>query len=418
VEKLQLKRKPGIVNGNLTLPRSKSISNRLLIIQALAASETKLNKLSTANDTILLMRNLKGIHTCASSRIPMVVDAGNAGTVFRFLTALLAITKGTWLLTGDSRMKKRPIKDLVEALSDLGADINYAGNENYPPLHIKGTELSENIVKVDPSKSSQFISALMLIAPCLKNGLKIKLKSKAVSEPYIKMTSQLMNQCGVQVEMKNDMISVKPGEYRIEETKIEPDWSSASYWFEIAAICEGAEVFLNDFHKNSVQGDRVCVELFSRLGVKTTFEKGGIQLKNSTLFEKSFEYDFSDHPDLVPAVMVTCAAKNIPAVFNGVGHLKYKESDRIKSLETELAKIGAVLEKTKKGIRLIPGGRNLSAGELEFNTYDDHRIAMSLAPLVAVIDKIIINDPGVVVKSYPSFWEDIERSGLAMVEKN
>jgi len=417
MDKLSLILRSGQLKGSIRLPGSKSISNRLLVMIKLAESNTVFENLSTADDTIRLLKSLNEIETCYSSRIPMIVDAGNAGTVFRFLTAYLSVSEGKWLLTGTERMKKRPVGGLVKALNELGADIVYTGDKNYPPLRIEGSELQGNSVRVKASKSSQFVTALMLIAPYLENGLVIELKQKPVSFSYIKMTASLMNQFGAHVRLEEKTISIKQGNYKLKEMYVEPDWSSASYWYEIVALSNDADIFLTGFVKNSIQCDSICADLFKQLGVNTTFKKDGIRLQSAGKLTTSFEFDFTDYPDLVPAVAVTCTARQIPATFNGISHLKYKESDRLNSMSKELLKIGTKLEIGKGSLKLAPSKSFNLKKKTAFDTHGDHRIAMSLAPLVLKFKELTINDPDVVTKSYPGFWEDIKSIGLADVEK-
>ncbi len=417
MDKLGLILCSGQLKGSIHLPGSKSISNRLLVMSKLAESNTVFENLSTADDTIRLLKSLNEIENFCSSRIPMIVDAGNAGTVFRFLTAYLSICEGKWLLTGTERMKKRPVGGLVKVLTELGADIVYTGDESFPPLRIEGNELQGSSVRVEASKSSQFVSALMLIAPYLENGLVIRLKQKPVSFSYIKMTASLMKQFGVNVQMEEKTISIERGNYELKEMYVEPDWSSASYWYEIVALSNDADIFLPGFVKKSVQGDSLCADLFKQLGVRTTFKKDGIRLQSTGELTTFFEFDFTDYPDLVPAVALTCAARQIPATFNGISHLKYKESDRLNSMSKELLKIGATLEKGKGSLKLIPLKSFDVKKKIAFDTHGDHRIAMCLTPLVLKFKELTINDPDVVTKSYPGFWEDIKSIGLADVEK-
>ena len=414
--RLQLQKKA--ILGEVKLSGSKSISNRLLLMAHLANADTRFENLSDSDDTDKIKKYLHDIEICSASRIPLIVDAGNAGTVFRFLAAYLAMKNGKWLLTGDKRMKHRPIEGLVNALRDIGAEISYSKKEGFPPLQINGGDLIGNKVKADASKSSQFVTALMLIAPYLEEGLEIELLNNPVSFAYIQMTKNLMNQFGARVKSDGRTIFVQPGNYDIKDIFIEPDWSSASYWYEFAALADEAEIFLSGFKKESIQGDRICETLFKKLGVITKFEKNGMRLKSSALVDEKFEFDFSDYPDLVPAIMATCAVKKVFATFNGVGHLKYKESDRLKSLSNELKKVGAKFKFAEDSISLIPSKTTPVARPLVFDTYADHRIAMCLAPMVLKYDHLIVNDPRVVSKSYPDFWKDIKHLDFADVEEN
>ena len=400
------------ITGTLCLSGSKSISNRLLIMRALAGSNIHFNNLSNAADTRSLKFYLKFIEDCATSAIPMVIDTANAGTVIRFLAAYLSIKEGRWLLTGLDRMKERPIEGLVSALDSLGVEIECTEKNNFPPLRITGSDIEGGAVDVDASASSQFVSALMLIAPYLEKGLQIRLLKKPVSFSYIEMTQKLMQEFGAEVRLQKNKVIVEPGAYQIKPYRIEPDWSSASYAYEVAALSENADIFLAGLSSRSVQGDHIVAELFEQLGVSSTFEEDGVRLKSTPNFVSSFSYDFSNCPDLVPAVLASCAGKGIPAVLKGVGHLRFKESDRIASLETELRKTGAILKIKTKSVELIPSKENLAQTDGVFDTHGDHRIAMALAPLALKMNNVKINNPEVVNKSYTLFWEDLASLGI------
>jgi len=413
--KLQLKKKA--LYGTCRLSGSKSISNRLLIMAFLAGKNIHFENLATADDTRLLSRSLKQIRICGSSQIPMIIDARNAGTFFRFLTAVLVTQKGLWHLTGSQRMTERPVGHLVDALRELGADIRYCNKEGFPPLNIRGCRLKNGKVNIDASVSSQFISALMLIGPCMRSGLQIRLLGKKVSFPYVEMTRRLMREFGIKCRINDNMITVPNGFYEPREMYVEPDWSSASYWYQMAALSDDAEIALPGFKKESVQGDSVCSGIFDRLGVQTEFRRNGIILRKKEKAEGEISLDLSGSPDLVPAVMATCAAKNVKVTITGVEHLRYKESDRIESLSRELAKTGARVEASGGTVKMIPGGDIPRKAGIVFETYGDHRLAMALAPLVLKLGRVSVKDPKVVEKSYPGYWEDIQRIGLCSVEK-
>ena len=417
VDKVQVQRLSGNLNGEIRISGSKSISNRMLIIDTLADEKLVLKNLSTSDDTLSLKKSLTMIRTCASSRIPLVVDAGNAGTVLRFLTALLSVTEGQWLLTGSERMKIRPVGELVSALKKLGADIEYANELGYPPLLIKGTGLKSKELVLDASQSSQFVSALMMIAPELSDGLKINFKNRPVSFPYIEMTAKLMQECGIEVLLTDESVEVKPGTYKAVDYHIEPDWSSASYWYEMAALSDSASVLLPGFVKESLQGDQIIAEVFNNFGVQTTYGDYGIWITRSRESTDYFKYNFEACPDLVPAVLATCAAKGITAELEGVSHLKYKESDRLEVLKDELAKVGAKIILRGNFVDLVPSSV-LPQSEIIFDTYKDHRIAMCLAPLALKFAGVSVNEPNVVHKSYASFWKDIQQLGILSVDKN
>lgn len=413
---IQLHLKNKELHGTCHLSGSKSISNRLLIMAFIAGKNIRLVNLSKSDDTRMLARSLKQVRICSSSQMPMIIDARNSGTVFRFLTASLVTQKGLWHLTGTKRMHERPVKALVEALRTLGADIQYCCRPGYPPINIRGCNLKKRKVDIDASVSSQFISALMMIGPRMKSGLQITLTDHVVSFPYIEMTRRLMHEFGVDCYIKKNVITVPENIYQPKNMEVEPDWSSASYWYEVVALSEKAEVVLPGFKDNSVQGDRICAELFGRLGVHTDFSNQGITLTKKAVEAKAFEFDFTGCPDLVPAVMATCAAKKIPAMFKGIAHLRFKESDRIESLSHELSKIGTRFSISENTVKMTPGKADVPGYHPVFQTHADHRLAMCLAPLVQKYGQVSIENPEVVEKSYPGFWEDLKNIGLCPVE--
>ena len=416
MEKFRILKNNTSLVGNLSISGSKSISNRGLIIEAMSATQTTFNNLSTSDDTVRLLRYLRMIEKCRSSRIPLVIDTGNAGTVMRFLAAFLSLGEGQWLLTGSDRMKERPIGDLVDVLKRMDAKINYPGSPTFPPLMITGSQLKSKQLTVDVSKSSQFVSALMMIGPALPEGLVINFSSFPVSFSYIEMTAGLMKLAGADVSLTEHAVHIKPGQYKLPEYTVEPDWSSASYWYEMAAFSTEVDFFLASYQKNSLQGDSALVDIFKQLGVNTTFENNGIRLTTNKKLTELLDYDCSSCPDLVPAILTTCAALGVKAKLSGVGHLKYKESDRIEVFKTELQKIGAELKTTENSVELYPMV-NKPQSKLVFDTYKDHRVAMSLAPLALMYDNVIVNEPGVVEKSYQAFWEDVKDAGALTVDK-
>lgn len=404
MNKIILKPSKKVISGSVNLSGSKSISNRALLMKNLSGSKIKFDNLSTSDDTKRIKFYLEFIDTCLSSNIPMIIDTQNAGTVMRFLTAYLAIREGKWLMTGIERMKKRPMGELVNALNTLGCNITFTEKTDFPPILIKGGKMFGGRIEINPDKSSQFISALMMIGPYLEDGLEIVLEKKPVSTPYIKMTAQLMKIFGIEVNISAKKITIPAGDYEITELNIEPDWSSVSYWYEIAALTKDSNIFIPGLSINSLQGDSIVAEIYNNLGVETIYKEDGILIKSKVDFNSEFEFNFKDYPDLVPAVMATCAAKGIELKIKGINHLKYKESDRIISMDEELAKVGCSITRQGQVYLLKPG----KLGDMaEFNTHDDHRIAMSLAPLAIVIDEVTINNPDVTIKSYPDFWNDM-----------
>jgi len=370
----------------------------------LSGSKIRFGNLSNSDDTNRIKFYLKFIDTCLSSDIPMIIDTQNAGTVMRFLTAYLAIREGKWLMTGIERMKKRPIGELVNALNALGAEITFTEKPDFPPILIKGSEMFGGNIETNPNQSSQFISALMMIGPYLEDGLEIILQKKPVSAPYIEMTAQLMRMYGIKVETTAKKITIPAGDYEIVEHNIEPDWSSASYWYEVAALTKNSQIFIPGLSKTSIQGDAAVAEIYDNLGVETIFQEDGILIKSKSEFNSEFEFNFKNYPDLVPSVMATCAAKGIQLTIKGISHLKFKESDRIISMDEELSKIGCSITRRGQLYLLSPGKL---VDKVEFNTHEDHRIAMSLAPLSLLIDEVTINKPDVTIKSYPDFWKNM-----------
>ena len=410
--KVQLTKTSAKAYGKLVIHGSKSISNRILLIRELSGSSCTINNISLSDDTQRLLLYIKMISTCGKSGIPMIIDANNAGTVSRFLSAFLIYREGTWLITGNKRMKERPIKGLVDGLKLLRANISYADKDGFLPLLIKGSDIVGGIIDVDVSKSSQFISAIMMIAPYLYEGLKIKFIGNPVSLPYIEMTQKLMQKFGAYVELNEDGVHILNGKYQFHECTIESDWSSASYWYETVALADKAEIKINGLAKNSLQGDSVLVNIYEQLGVKTDFTTDGITISNTDKKVDSFSFDFEGCPDIVPAVMTTCAALGIKSVFKNIEHLAFKESNRIKALAKELKKIGSSLRKKKSDYILYPNTTK-PHNNLVFNTHGDHRMAMCLAPLVLKYDIIEICSPSVVNKSYPEFWDELKKLNFA-----
>ena len=401
--------------GTYNLPASKSISNRLLVMRALQRSKVLFDNLSEAEDTYMMRLYLSFINTCAGSDIPLSLDTHNAGTVFRFLLAYLSRQDGKWLLTGGERMRQRPIGALVDALRSLGADIKYTEKEGFPPLLIHGKKLNGGVVELNASSSSQYVSALMLIAPSLPGGLTIRLKSEPVSSAYIDMTATLMQNFGAKVSISGKEVQVEEGNYHIEKVRVEPDWSAAAFWYEMVAFSPGAEVFLPGLSENSVQGDRFLTSVFEKLGVQSDFRDEGLVLNHTGKVAKTIDFDYTHAPDIVPSVMVACAGLGVEGRFSGIEHLRIKESDRISSMQKELGKIGAEIVQNGESYRLIPGSK--SESNLVFNSHGDHRMAMSLAPLAMKFGTVAVKEPDVVKKSYPGFWDELKKTGAFTLKK-
>ncbi len=406
----------GRLSGVIRLPSSKSISNRLLMISTLAGGSMTIENLSKADDTQLLIKLLDAIGQANNGKKVTELDTANAGTVFRFLTAFLAFRPGRWMLTGSYRMKQRPVGILVEALRELGARIDYLAKPGYPPLLINGHNPSGGEVVIDPGVSSQYASALLLVAPLFPGGLVLRFKGVPVSAPYITMTVRLMEQCGIRIESGKNRIRVYPGQYFPGTFTVESDWSAAAFWFEAVALADEADIFLEGLDRCSLQGDNVLVEIFANFGVESEFTPEGLHLKRRAQKIDGFFYDFSDHPDLAQAVIATCAGIGIRGTFEGMKSLHIKETDRLRAMKNELEKLGVT-------VRTYSGSSGNSSLELDsrraplhpdkvVETYGDHRMAMAFAPLVLKTGSLKIRNPEVVLKSYPDYWEHLRQSGF------
>jgi 3-phosphoshikimate 1-carboxyvinyltransferase len=402
MHRILVKKQSGGIKEKIRLASSKSESNRALIINALSGFGGELQNLSTARDTQTMIRLLKSEDA--------VADVLDAGTTMRFLTAYFAVTNQTKTMTGTPRMCERPIGILVDALRSIGCEIDYLGKEGYPPTQLKGfSEQKDNEISIRGDVSSQYISALLMISPLLPNGLTINLLGEIGSIPYITMTIKQMEAFGVKVSADWDAkkLSVEAQKYQPTSYQIESDWSGASYWYSIVALAENedVEIELLGLKENSLQGDSVIVNIMSELGVKSTFTPDGVLLQK-TMANPSFEWDFTDCPDLAQTVAVVLVAKKIKGIFTGLESLKIKETDRVVALQNELAKIGGTLEEVEAKTRYEVNSGGSWTKTPTFETYDDHRMAMAFAPLAMILD-VIIEEPGVVAKSYPSYWEDL-----------
>jgi len=398
----------GEVKGTVNLPASKSIANRLLLMRAVGGfHDLEIHHLSNARDTVILNGILGNL-----AKNPLA-DVHDAGTVMRFLTAYLSCLDGEWVLTGAERMQQRPIGALVNVLRLLGADIRYEKKEGYPPLRIKGGKLLGGKVEIDGNVSSQFISALLMIAPLYQEPLVLHIKNTLVSRPYVEMTLNLMRQWGAEWEWKENVILVKNKSYLKPAGKVfvESDWSAASYFYSILALAKTGEITLPHLFKDSLQGDSVCREIFKALGVSTKFSGNGIVLKKEGKPSAKFKYDFIKCPDIAQTLAVCCAAKGIEAHLTGLQTLSIKETDRINAIKAELKKCGIGVSMTHNSIRISPS--HLLTSDLTLLTYNDHRMAMSLAPL-ALSGEIKIEDPSVVEKSFPYFWEELKKLGFVL----
>ncbi|MCX6286326.1 MAG: 3-phosphoshikimate 1-carboxyvinyltransferase [Bacteroidetes bacterium] len=428
-----------LLKGTIQLPSSKSISNRLLIMQALSAEEFKIGNLSKAEDTLLLQKLLNKISSSAGQQDAVELDCSDAGTDLRFLTALLSVKPGRWVLTGTNRMRQRPVGELVENLKQLGAAIEYLGNVGFPPLLIKGRNLKSMELHVNAGVSSQFVSALLLIGPYLSEGLTLHLKGDVVSEPYIDMTVKLMKTFGIKARKWKHMIQLEPGAYTGKKITVESDWSSASFWYQAAALADKADLLLPGFDEKSLQGDSIIASAFTVFGVKSDFLKTRskkaapnesattnspshhlivspftLHLSRHPSRLEGFYYDFTHHPDLALPVITTCAALGLRGRFEGLKTLVIKESDRVRSLTTELQKLGCKLTLTSGDYPVIEiqPSKLIAKPDVIIDTYRDHRMAMTFAMLALKTGSLRIADPDVVAKSYPGFWGDLESVGF------
>ncbi len=391
------------LEGVLEIPGSKSISNRILLIKELSGRYFHIDNLSVSGDTLLMQQLLEFPEK--------ILNSGNTGTVMRFLTAYFAIKESEWELIGSERMKSRPIKNLVEVLRSIGADITYLGSEGFPPLKIIGKDLDGGKCVINATVSSQFISALLLVAPKLKNGLELTMQGSPVSFPYVSMTLRLMKYFGVKASVKRNMIRVDAQKYKPKRFKVETDWSAASYIYALVSLSKSAKVEILGLKKKSLQGDYIVSDLMQKFGVKTRFKKDRVILSKKTFKLKKFEYNFVQNPDLIPTFAVLCAIHKIPFHFRGINALRLKESDRVQILTLELEKLGLNLKTTEN--EMI--GKHFTKVEYDhitFNTYGDHRIAMSFAIAASTNSNLSIEDPDVVEKSYPGFWSDLEKIGV------
>ena len=395
------------------LPASKSISNRALIIHALSGGSTLPENLSDCDDTSVIIEALR--------TMPEEINIKAAGTAMRFMTAYLSVTPGTHTLTGTERMKHRPIGILVDALRTLGANIEYIGAEGYPPLRITGSTLKGGLLEIHGNVSSQYISALLMIGPMLKDGLTLRLLDHIISRPYIDLTLWMMGEFGAEAEWTSaDTITVSPKPYKSRDYFIENDWSGASYWYEILALNDDpeSEIRLTGLMDGSKQGDSITRYIFSLLGVKTKLQskKAGIPqtitLKKNGHCVPKLEYDFVNCPDLAQTFVVACAAMNIPFHFTGLSTLKIKETDRIEALKTEMRKLGYVVKDIDGSELLWDGERCEPSLEQGIDTYEDHRMALAFAPYAMKHNGLVINNPQVVTKSYPHYWDHLRQAGF------
>ncbi len=422
-------------NSEIDLPRSKSESNRALMIMHYYGIQTQRHKdtktqriydfetlllcdseslMSNSDDTVLLLRHLSLDFSHLPDNEVIELDCANAGTVLRFLMTAVGMTKGTFILTGSDRMKQRPVKPLVDALRSLGVTIDYLEKESYPPIKIKGCEITGGNLEISVEQSSQFASSLLLAAPLWEKGLSLSLTGNLSSLPYIDMTVNMMKNAGIDVVRNDRKITVKPSRYKFDDFKIEPDWSAAAFWYEILALSDKTQIFFKDLKIDSLQADAVTKVVFKSLGIETISADNGVIIKKTDSCEKYLTFDFTNSPDIFPAVVATCAGLQVDAEFSGLKNLSIKESDRKKAMMNELSKLDIGFEEVSEDVLRMRCPERLPYYSEEeyvtFDNYKDHRIAMALVPLAMKVGHIEMENPEVVSKSYPMFFEELFRS--------
>ncbi len=422
-----LTKKSRSVNGTIHLTGSKSECNRALIIEALSNGKVKVENISDAADTVVLSEVLSRQWAVGSGQLSVspashhspltthhspTINIGPAGTAMRFLTAYFTLQDEEVVLTGSARMKQRPIGILVNALRELGAHIEYVENEGFPPIKLKGSlEQLSNKVSIKGNISSQYITALLLIAARLPFGLELHIEGELTSRPYVEMTLAMLQTAGIQHSWEGNTISIQNQDFKATSLHVEPDWSAASYWYAIAALADEADLFLPGLTQYSLQGDSVITEIMANFGITSQFKDGGVYLQKETKPLARKIFDMKECPDLAQTVIVVCAALGHEATFTGLETLKIKETDRVKALQNELARIGVKL--IEKGqVYKLDCSEKFIPERIFVNTYDDHRMAMAFAPLALLVNEVEIEDEQVVEKSYPAFWKDLEKVGI------
>lgn len=406
----------------IDLPASKSLSNRALIMQALCPEPCQLTHLSDCDDTAVMQRAFLTIASHQGAE-PATIDIGAAGTSMRFLTAYFASREGAEvIMTGTERMKQRPIKILVDALRELGAEIEYLETEGCPPLRIHGHQLDGGPLSIDGSTSSQYISALLMVAPTLTHGLQLTLTGEVTSRPYILMTLGMMREFGIESAWEGNVISIAPQTYKAQQYEVESDWSAASYWYEVLALANDTTlttIRLKGLHQESFQGDCHIADYFAPLGITTTFTPEGVTISrgqaDGNLPEK-LEWDMTEQPDLAQTVIATYTILGIAFDICGLHTLRIKETDRITALENELKKMGYIIHDRDNDQMMFDHERSQEDALPVIATYKDHRMAMAFAPLVLTWGDLCIENPEVVSKSYPQYWEHLKQIGFDVIE--
>jgi 3-phosphoshikimate 1-carboxyvinyltransferase len=423
-----LTKKNKSVKGTVHLTGSKSECNRALVIEALSNGKVKVENISDAADTVTLLEVLSRkskVESLKSKENDLglqtqdlrLVNIGPAGTAMRFLTAYFTLQDEEVILTGSERMKQRPIGILVNALRELGAGIEYVENEGFPPIKIKGNlEQATSKISIKGDISSQYITALLLIAARLPLGLELHIEGELTSRPYVEMTLAMLQSAGIKHSWDENVITISNQEFESASLHVEPDWSAASYWYAIAALADEAELFLPGLTQYSLQGDSVITEIMANFGITSQFKDGGVYLQKEVKPIVRKVFDLKECPDLAQTIIVVCAALGHDATFTGLETLKIKETDRVKALQNELAKIGVKLIEKGQIYKLDCSGKFIPE-RIFVNTYDDHRMAMAFAPLALLIPEVEIEDAKVVEKSYPAFWSDLEKVGFEVEAK-
>jgi 3-phosphoshikimate 1-carboxyvinyltransferase len=405
---VRIVKSPQTFKGKIRLPASKSKSNRVLILRALSGENFPIHNLSTADDTILLNQIL------SEKENELYVNTDNAGTVMRFCTAYFACRPGNdVVLTGTPRMKKRPIGPLAEALKSIGADVEYREKKGFPPLHVSGKKLKGGHVKLDTSESSQFATALLLIAPVLEEGLTLEITGEQASMSYLELTLHVLSEFGIKHKVKGNIITIKKQPILPREYFVESDWSSAGYWYGLASLFPGSQVSFQHLSRESSQGDSIIARLGEQhFGITTKTDNSRVVIKSDEqLFLGTLELEMRSIPDLIPTIVTLCCLHRKPFRVTGSATLKLKESDRVGALKKELSKLGHHLQVDENSISSTTFG-DVPTGEVLLETYNDHRLAMCWAIVAAKYPNVWIKNPASVDKSYPTFWEDITKAGF------
>jgi len=406
---IKISAKSKTISGSINLEASKSISNRLLIIRELCDNKFDIENLSNAKDTRILTKILNDFKSQND------IDCEDAGTALRFALAFLATKDGNWAVSGSKRMHERPIKPLIDCLLELGAEIKYLNKNGFPPIEIKGGKLKSKKLIIKGNISSQFISALLMIAPKLKNGIHLEIVSEVLSKPYVKMTLELMSEFGINYNWKNNLIKIEKQSYNGKKMVVENDWSAASFWYSFVALSKTAKIEIPKLNKSSIQGDSILSEIFSTLGVKTSFKKNSIILSRNSKSVKELNLDLSNYPDLGLPLIVTCSGLGIKAHLKGLKNLQIKESKRLEVIQKELKKFNINTQIDNSSIS-IKENQKIEQPTSNIDCHNDHRIPMSIAPLSMKINSISFKDKNVVNKSYPDFWKDLEVAGISCVD--